>query len=220
MIERARVLVVGAGGLGSPVILYLAGAGVGTIGIVDNDVVTEANLHRQVIHHAPGALKAGSAASAATALNPFVHALPIAKRLTSNTAHEILQRWDVVLDCSDNFPTRYLIDEVCASAHIPVVWGAVAGFYGQVSVFGHGVRNTAGEVLGGSLREVYPEQPERSQTDDPHVVGTFGPLCGVVGAMMAGEALKLIGGFGKPLVGALALVDAAGGRVRTVEYAH
>lgn len=221
-ISEARVLVVGAGGLGSPALLYLAGAGVGTIGIIDNDVVAEANLHRQVIHHDAGAGtgKAMSAAQAVTALNPLVHAVAMPQRLDAAHAHDTLHGWDAVLDCSDNFSTRYLIDAVCVEYHVPVIWGAVAGFYGQVSVFGHGYEDgKRGTRVEGSLRDLYPVEPQQSQTDDPHIIGTFGPLCGITGSMMAGETLKLIGGFGELLVGMVALVDARRGSVRTVHYA-
>ncbi|MGV9182886.1 HesA/MoeB/ThiF family protein [Arcanobacterium canis] len=209
-IEHARVAVIGSGGLGSPVLLYLAAAGVGTLGLIDNDVVDTSNLQRQVIHDTPraGMEKTFSAAQSVRALNPSVEVVTMQKRLTPQNARETLASYDIVVDCSDNFPTRYLVDEVCQELSIPHVWGAVTAYYGQVSVFTHEGNSRLGDL--------YPYTEDFSQLPSPAEKGTFGPMCGMVGSLMAGETLKMITGIGHPLVGRIALIDTESSTLRTV----
>lgn len=214
-LNSARVAVIGAGGLGSAVLLYIAAAGVGDIVLVDHDTVSDSNLQRQIIHtsHHRGELKVRSACRALAALNPDVHVTPISEHLTSENIHDVLSGVSLVIDCSDNFPTRFLLDSFCENHHIPAVWGSVSGFYGQVSVFQH---HPSAGFHGPTLRSLYPALQEHISTGEsqdlpdlpsPQETGTFGPLCGIVGSIMAGEALQVLGGFGSPLSGRLLLVD-------------
>lgn len=206
-LRGARVLVLGAGGLGSPVLLYLAAAGVGTIGIVDFDQVEESNLHRQVIHPtaAAGRPKVASAADAITALNPGVVVVPHDLRLTEANAAEIFAGYDVVLDGTDNFPTRYLANDTCVALGIPLVWASVLGFAAQVAVFW-----PAGG--GPQLRDLFPEPPEPGSVPNCAEAGVIGALCGQVGSIMATEAIKLLTGLGTPLLGRVLVIDALAGR--------
>lgn len=199
---RARVLVIGAGGLGSPALLYLAGAGVGTIGIVDDDVVEASNLQRQVIHATSdvGRSKTASAAARVRDLNPHVEVIEHAVRLTSANALEIMDGYDLVLDGSDNFATRYLVSDAAEMLGKPVVWGAIFQFGGQVAVFhaGHGP----------TYRDLFPEPPGPGAVPSCAEGGVLGVLPGIIGTAMAGEAIKLITGIGEPLLGRLAVFDA------------
>lgn len=196
----ARVCVVGAGGLGAPVLLYLAGAGVGTLGIVDVDALDASNLHRQIIHDEAGVggSKVASAATRVRGLNASVTVREHEGRLDAETAREVLAGYDIVVDAADNFVTRYLLSDVCAELGIPLVWGAVLQTRGQISVFTDGI----------TLRDLTPEPPAQELSPPASQVGVWGPLCGQVGAIMAGEALKLITGVGRPLVGRVLVVDA------------
>ncbi|PZU47000.1 MAG: hypothetical protein DI566_06715 [Microbacterium sp.] len=197
----ARVLVVGAGGLGSPVLTALAGAGVGTIGIVDDDVVTVSNLHRQTIHAGSpeGSPKVESAARALAALNPFVRVVPIAERIDLASAERLLAGWDVIVDGSDTFATQAIVAGAAAAHGIPLVWGSAIGLDGQVGVFDRG---------GVGFDDLYPVLP----VDDPggtcRVAGVLGPVCGAVGSVMAMETIKLIVGAGRPLRGRILVLDA------------
>lgn len=203
----ARVCVVGTGGLGSPVLLYLAGAGVGTIGIVDDDIVDATNLQRQVIHDNTkvGMPKAASAAERVMGLNPGVVVRPFEQRLTAENAAALIADYDLVIDATDNFATRYQLHDACAAAGIPVVWGALLSTRAQVSVFW---RTPAGGI---GLRDLFPDEPPPSAAATALEVGVFGPLCGQVGSLMAGEAIKLISGVGEPLLGQVMLIDAMAG---------
>lgn len=197
-LARARVLVVGAGGLGSPAAIYLASAGVGTLGLIDDDVVETSNLHRQPLHmtESVGEPKVESAAAHLTALNPDVHVVTYRERLTADNARQLLRDCDVVLDGSDNFETRYVISDACRDLGIPHVWAAVLTTGGQMSVF---------MPHGPTYRDLYPVAP----TDVPTCAeaGVLGVVPGQLGVAQAAEALKLITGLGQPLVGQVGVYD-------------
>lgn len=204
---RARVLCVGAGGLGAPAALYLAGAGVGTLGFVDDDVVELSNLHRQVIHRTAdvGTPKVDSAARAVAALNPEVTVRTHRERLGRDNVVELLRGYDVVLDGSDNFATRYLVSDACALLGIPHVWGAVLADGGQLSVFDA----TRGPVY----RDLYPVMPAPASVPSCAVGGVLGVVPGVLGVAMAAEVLKLLIGHGEPVIGRVLVYD-----VRTARW--
>lgn len=201
-LRSARVLVVGAGGLGSPALLYLAAAGVGTIGIVDDDEVDASNLHRQVIHGTSdlGRPKVTSAAETVRDINPDVTVVEHPGRLTSANALGVLAGYDLVLDGTDNFPTRYLVSDAAEILGLPCVWGAIFQFAGQVAVFhaGHGP----------TYRDVFPEPPAPGTVPSCAQGGVIGVLPGMIGTAMANEAIKLITGMGRSLLGRLVVLDA------------
>jgi adenylyltransferase/sulfurtransferase len=201
-LKNARVLVVGAGGLGSPALLYLAAAGVGTIGIVDDDTVDASNLQRQVVHGTPdvGRLKTESAAEAVARANPLVEVVRHDLRLDSTNALEVIDGYDLVLDGADNFPTRYLVNDACALLGKPHVWGSIYRFDGQVSVWfrDHGP----------CYRCVFPEPPPPGSVPSCATGGVLGVLCAAIGSVQVSEAVKLIVGQGDPLVGRLLVHDA------------
>jgi len=200
-LKAARVLLVGAGGLGSPAALYLAAAGIGTIGLVDFDVVDRSNLQRQVVHGtaAVGTSKLASAQARLADLNPHVHVETIEARLTAANALEHLRGWDVVLDGSDNFPTRYLVNDACVLLGIPAVYGAVLRFEGQASVFD--------ARRGPCYRCLYREPPPPELVPSCAEGGVVGVVPGVIGSLQALEAIKLVTGTGTPLIGRLLLFD-------------
>lgn len=201
-LRAARVLVVGAGGLGCPVIAALAGAGVGHLVIADGDVVSLSNLHRQTLYTTAdvGRPKADVAAARAQAINPHVRVNP-APALDDETTDALMGAADLVIDCTDNFETRYLLADACTRAGREWVWGAAAGTSGMVSVFG--------PHLG--LRDVFPDPTGEGSCDE---LGVLGPLPGLIGNLMALEALKVLGGVGDPLRGRLLTVDALSGRTK------
>lgn len=205
-LKNARVLVIGAGGLGSPALLYLAAAGVGTLGVVDDDRVEESNLHRQVIHGVGdiGEAKVDSARAAIAAINPHVVVETHPVRLTAANALDILGRYDLVLDGADNFPTRYLVSDACEILGIPEVWGALLTFHGQVSVFWAAPPG----VEGVTYRDIFPEPPPAGSVPSCAEGGVLGALCATIGSVMANEAIKLITGAGRSLLGRLKLYDA------------
>jgi molybdopterin/thiamine biosynthesis adenylyltransferase/rhodanese-related sulfurtransferase len=209
-LKAARVLLVGAGGLGSPAALYLAAAGVGHLGIVDADQVELSNLQRQVLHGTSdvGRAKVSSARERLRDLNPHVSVATYHTRLTSANALELLRDYDVVVDGSDNFPTRYLISDACVLLGIPNVYGSIARFEGQASVFG---------VDGGPCyRCLFPEPPSPGLVPDCADGGVFGVLPGMIGVIQATETIKLLARLGEPLVGRLLLVDALRMNFRTI----
>lgn len=210
-LKDASVLVVGAGGLGSPVLLYLAAAGVGRIGVVDDDVVDNSNLQRQVIHRdeAIGTPKVLSAAEAMTAQNPFVTVVPYPRRLTEEDAAEIIGDYDLVLDGTDNFDTRYLVNEVCVAQGKPLISGALSQWEGQLSVF---------DPANGTpcYQCIFPEAPAPGIAPSCSEAGVVGPLPGVVGTMMAAEAVKVITGAGAALRGEMMIYDALWGETRKI----
>ena len=201
-LRAARVLVVGAGGLGSPALLYLAAAGVGTIGVVDDDVVDTTNLQRQVVHGVAdvGRPKTASAADAVHAISPSTEVVQHSERLDEATALDVVADYDLVLDGADNFPTRYLVGDACARLAVPHVWGSVFRFDGQVSVW------WAGE--GPCYACVFPSQPPPDAVPSCAVGGVLGAVCASIGSVMATEAVKLVAGIGEPLVGRLLVHDA------------
>jgi adenylyltransferase/sulfurtransferase len=204
----ARVLLIGAGGLGSPAALYLAAAGVGTIGLVDFDVVDVTNLQRQILHGtaAVGQSKLDSATARIRDLNPHVRVVPHAVRLASGNAREIIAQYDVVVDGSDNFPTRYLVNDACVLERKPLVYGSIFRFDGQASVFD--------AARGPCYRCLYPEPPPPGLVPSCAEGGVLGVLPGIIGSIQALEAIKLVLGIGEPLVGRLVLVDALRFRIR------
>jgi adenylyltransferase/sulfurtransferase len=213
-LKGARVALVGAGGLGSPAALYLAAAGVGTLGLVDFDVVDVTNLQRQLLHGTAdvGRPKLDSARDRLRDVNPHVHVEGYATRLTAENALEILRDYDLVVDGSDNFATRYLVNDACVLLGKPDVYGSVFRFDGQASVF-------AAEN-GPCYRCLFPEPPPPDAVPNCAEGGVFGVLPGLVGSVQATEALKLLLGVGDPLVGRLLLVDALRGAFRTVAIAR
>lgn len=209
-LSEARVLLIGAGGLGSPAALYLAGAGVGTLGFVDHDTVELSNLHRQVLHTSErvGQRKTASARAAIAALNPDVAVRTHDERLTRDNVEAVFSEYDLVVDGSDNFPTRYLVNDACCALGLPSVYGAVERFEGRVSVFMPGD--------GPCYRCLFPEPPPPEQAPSCAEAGVLGVVPGIVGMLQALEALKWIIGFGEPLVGRLLLFDARTTGVRTL----
>ncbi|MCU0453852.1 MAG: molybdopterin-synthase adenylyltransferase MoeB [Bacteroidetes bacterium] len=211
-LRRSSVVVIGAGGLGSPVLQYLAAAGVGTIGVVDDDVVAESNLQRQVIHRTDqiGRPKVETAAAYLRALNPDVTVRPVASRLTSMNAVEVLRPYDVIVDGSDNFPTRYLLSDAGVLLRKPVVYGSVYRFEGQVSVFD--------ARRGPCYRCLYQTPPPPEMAPDCGDAGVLGVLPGLVGTIQAAETLKLLLGVGEPLIGRLLLVDGLAMEMRELRF--
>lgn len=210
-LKNAKVLVIGAGGLGSPALLYLAAAGVGTLGIVDDDDVDLSNLQRQIIHGVEdvGRPKIESARDAIKALNPLVDVRLHNVRLDASNALELFAGYDLILDGADNFATRYLVNDAAAILGKPYIWGSIFRFDGQVSVFW--------EQFGPTYRDLYPEAPPPGSVPSCGEGGVFGMLCAAVGALMVTEAVKLITGVGRSLLGRLALYDALGGTWREIK---
>ena len=208
-LKAARVLVVGAGGLGSPVIMYLAAAGVGTIGIVDDDAVESSNLQRQVLHgqSALGRLKVAAAAARVADLNPHVTVVDHPVRLTADNATDIISGYDLVIDGADNFATRYLVNDTCVALGKPDVLGSVLRFEGQVSVFW--------AQAGPCYRCLFPLPPAEVQNCAD--AGVFGALCGVIGSMMATQALLLLTGAGDPLIARMQTINALASTTATMQ---
>ncbi|TMV10164.1 molybdopterin-synthase adenylyltransferase MoeB [Ruegeria sediminis] len=213
-LKSARVLVIGAGGLGAPALQYLAAAGVGTIGIIDDDVVENANLQRQVIHRDAdiGMPKVFSAQAAMEAQNPNVTVRPYHRRLTEEIAAELFADYDLILDGTDNFDTRYLANRTAVALGKPLVSGALAQWEGQLSVF-HPATS------GPCYQCIFPEAPAAGLAPSCSEAGVIGPLPGVVGSMMAVEALKLITQAGQPLIGEMLIYDALYGESRKISLA-
>ena len=211
-LRAARVLVVGAGGLGSPAALYLAAAGVGTLGLLDSDQVELSNLHRQILHGASdvGRDKTASASDTVARLNPHVVVRTHQQRLTGQTAPTLLGEYDLVVDGSDNYTTRYAVNDACAQLDKPWVYGSVERFSGQLSFF----PGSAGPCY----RCLYPDAPAPGTTASCDEIGVLGVLPGIIGAMQAAEALKWLAGIEQPLVGRLATFDLRTMQMRTVGY--
>ncbi len=209
-LKNARVLVIGAGGLGSPTLLYLAAAGVGTLGIVDFDVVEESNLQRQIIHGCSdiGRPKAHSARDSLAEINPFVAVALHEFRLTADNAVALFADYDLIIDGTDNFATRYLVNDAAVLARKPYVWGAIQQFAGEVSVFWeHAPQGPDGQPRGLNYRDLYPEPPPGAVPSCAEG-GVLGIVCASVAAVMATEAIKLITGIGETLLGRLLIYDA------------
>ena len=211
-LRKARVLVVGTGGLGSPAAQYLTAAGVGTVGLVDDDVVDVSNLHRQVLHGTAdvGRLKTESAQATLSRLNPNVDLRAHARRLTRENAESIVCEYDLVIDGSDNYPTRYAVNDACAVRGIVWVYGSVERYSGQVSVFG--------AAEGPCYRCLFPEAPAPGSSPSCEEIGVLGAVPGVIGALQALEALKWLAGIGEPLVGRLLQMDFLTAQTRIVKF--
>jgi molybdopterin/thiamine biosynthesis adenylyltransferase/rhodanese-related sulfurtransferase len=201
-LKNAKVLCVGAGGLGSPALMYLAAAGVGTLGIVDFDVVDESNLQRQIIHGQAdvGRPKAESARDSVNEINPFTEVVLHSVRLDSDNAMRIFEPYDLIVDGTDNFATRYLVNDACVLLGKPYVWGSIYRFDGQASVFW--------AEHGPCYRCLYPEPPPPGMVPSCAEGGVLGVLCASVGSIQVNEAIKVIAGIGDPLVGRLMIYDA------------
>ena len=217
---RARVLVIGAGGLGAPVLLYLAAAGVGLLGVIDDDAVALSNLQRQVIHGTPdvGQPKVDSAAAAIARLNPHVKVASHGERLTANNALALISQYDIIADGSDNFATRYLVSDACYFAKKPLVTAAVGTFDGTLTTIRAHERGKDGRP-NPTYRCLFPEPPPPGTVPACAEAGILGALVGVLGSMMALEVIREIVGFGEGLVGRLLMVDARAMRFETLHYA-
>jgi adenylyltransferase/sulfurtransferase len=209
-LKNAKVLAIGAGGLGSPVLMYLAAAGVGTIGIVEFDTVDESNLQRQIIHGASdvGRPKAESAREKIQEINPLINVVIHEVRLDSSNALDVLAPYDLIVDGTDNFPTRYLVNDACVLLNKPYVWGSIFRFEGQASVFW--------SEHGPCYRCLYPEPPPPGMVPSCAEGGVLGVLCASIGSIQATEAIKVLTGIGDPLVGRLMVYDALDMTYRTV----
>lgn len=210
-LAAARVVVVGAGGLGSPVIAYLAAAGVGTIGVIDDDAVSLSNLQRQIVHRVDdiGVSKVASAQRFAGAINPHVRVVAHEARLDAGNARGLIAGYDLVLDGSDNFETRRLVAQAAAELKLPLVAGAVSMWDGQLTVFMPGGR---------SFADLYPVTPEADDVPSCEAVGVLGPVTGVIGTLMAMEAIKLIVGAGEILAGRVMLYDGRSARFTELAF--
>lgn len=209
-LTESKVLCIGAGGLGCPTALYLVAAGVGTVGIIDDDLVDKSNLQRQILHNEErvGTPKVESAKKTLKALNSDVNIVTYQERLNSENVKEIIKGYDIVVNGCDNFPTRYLINDACVFAGIPLVDGSIFRFEGQVSVFD--------AKHGPCYRCLYPEPPPPEMAPSCQEAGVFGVLPGIIGSVQAVEVLKLLLGVGQPLVGRLLLADTLTMKIRTV----
>ena len=194
---KAKVLVIGAGGLGCPILQYLAAAGVGTIGIVDDDTVSLSNLHRQILYSTSdiGFSKAEKAAGYLRKLNPDINIIAINERLTTKNAWEIIAAYDTIMDGTDNFSSRYMINDVCVLLNRPLIYGAVSKWEGQLAIFSDGV----------NYRDLFPVPPKENEVPNCADAGVLGVLPGIIGLMMAAEAIKLITGTGAPFTNRLLL---------------
>jgi len=210
-LKNARVLCVGAGGLGSPALLYLAAAGVGTLGVIDFDVVEESNLQRQIIHGQSdiGRPKAESAADSIREVNPYVNVVLHEAQLDSDNAMEIFAQYDLIVDGTDNFATRYLVNDTCVLLGKPYVWGSIYRFDGQASVFW--------AEHGPCYRCLYPEPPPPGMVPSCAEGGVLGVLCASIGSIQVNEAIKVITGVGEPLAGRLMIYDALEMSYRSVQ---
>lgn len=210
-LKNARVLVVGAGGLGSPALLYLAAAGVGTLGIVEFDEVDESNLQRQVIHGQSdiGRPKGESARDSVGEINPYTNVVLHPERLDSENVFEIFAQYDLIVDGTDNFATRYLVNDAAVILGKPYVWGSIYRFEGQASVFW--------AEHGPNYRDLYPEPPPPGMVPSCAEGGVLGVLCASIGSIMGTEALKLLTGIGEPLIGRLMVYDALDMSYRTLK---
>jgi molybdopterin-synthase adenylyltransferase len=218
-LKKARVLVVGAGGLGAPVLLYLAAAGVGTLGIVDDDAVSLSNLQRQVIHGTPDIdmAKVASATAVVGRLNPHVAVEAHGVRIDAGNALDLIARYDIVADGSDNFATRYLVSDACYFAKKPLVTAAVGTFDGSLTTLRAHERGADGQP-NPTYRCLFPEPPPAGSVPACAEAGILGALPGVVGSLMALEVIREIVGFGESLVGRILMIDALSLRFETLRY--
>jgi adenylyltransferase/sulfurtransferase len=211
-LKNAKVLVIGAGGLGCPVLQYLAAAGVGTLGVCDFDYVDESNLQRQILFADTdiGKPKARAAAEKLRLQNPYISIIEHNFKLDKSNAIALFQKYDIIIDGSDNFPTRFLVNDTCVIAGKPLVFGAIYKFEGQVSVFNY--------QNGPTYRCLIPEQPDSSEMLSCSQIGVIGVLPGIIGSYQASEAIKIITGVGEPLSGKILLVDTLAASHNTIEF--
>jgi molybdopterin/thiamine biosynthesis adenylyltransferase len=220
-LKAARVLVIGAGGLGAPVLHYLAAAGIGTLGIVDDDIVSLSNLQRQVIHGTPdiGRPKIDSAMDALHRINPHVHVVRHAERLTVTNAEELFSGYDIVVDGSDNFETRYLTADTAERLRVTLVSAAVGRFDGSLTVLQPWATIADGQQNPG-YRDLFPAPPPPGVVPSCAEAGIVGALTGVLGTLQAMEVIKVITGSGEPLVGRLLMYDGLAARFETIRYSR
>ena len=211
-LKKASVIVIGAGGLGSPVLMYLASAGVGTLGIVDSDTVSTSNLQRQILYVTADVTrpKAEAAAERLRLINPNIEVRTFPVRFTEENAGTIIRGFDIAVDCSDNYATRYLLSDVTRAAGIPMIYGAVSQFMGQVSVFNYN--------NGPSYRDLYPEGMHMSADASPSEQGVIGPLPGIIGSFQACEVIKIITGVGDVISGHFLQIDALHLRTEIISF--
>lgn len=202
---QAKVLVIGAGGLGCPVLQYLAAAGIGTIGVIDHDVIELSNLHRQVLYSVAdvGRSKAECAAQRLQLFNPDITIVPYRAQLTNQNVIELFNQYDLMIDGSDNFPTRYMVNDACALLNKPLIYGALSESEGQISIFN--VADQNGVKV--NYRDVFPHAPKPGEVLNCSEAGVLGVLPGIIGTMQASEAIKLITGIGEPLIGKMLIYN-------------
>ena len=212
-LSEAKVLVIGAGGLGCPAMQYLAAAGIGTMGIIDDDVVSLNNLHRQVLYsvHDIGLSKAERAAHILQQLNPEIRIIPYSERLINQNALTLIDEFDIIIDGTDNFSTRYMINDACVLLKKPLVYGAISQFEGQVSVFNP--QPLMGSKDGVNYRDLFPDPPRDGEVLNCAEAGVLGVLPGIIGTMMASETIKMITGIGEPLIDQLLTYSALNNQV-------
>lgn len=212
---QAKVLVIGAGGLGCPVLQYLAAAGVGTIGIVDDDVVALSNLHRQVLYAVAdiGASKAATAARVLIGLNPDINIIAHNTRLTTDNAFGLMDDFDIIVDGTDNFATRYMINDACVLLDKPLVYGAISQFEGQAAVFNYPSKKNGEKI---NYRDIFPNPPKEGEVLNCAEAGVLGVLPGIIGGFMANETIKMITGIGELLAGQLLIYNALNNQVYTM----
>jgi adenylyltransferase/sulfurtransferase len=216
-LKNAKVLVIGAGGLGCPVLQYLTAAGIGTIGIVDFDVVDESNLQRQILYSIDdiGKLKVDCAINKLSRQNPFVNFSAYNTQLSNQNALEIIEKYDIVIDGTDNFPTRYLVNDACVILNKPLIYGSINKFEGQVSVFNYsGSKNKKGPTY----RCLFPEPPSAADVPNCSEAGVLGVLPGIVGSFQANEVIKIITGIGDVLFGKLLMINALSMQFYTIAF--
>lgn len=218
---KSRVLVIGAGGLGAPCLMYLAAAGVGTIGVIDADTVSLSNLQRQIVHDTDnvGMLKVESAAKSLARINPDVHVIAHRERLTAENAEVIIRDYDIVADGCDNFDTRFIVNDACHNVKRTLISGAVGPFEGQLSTFKSYELDEDG-VPYPNYRDLVPEAPPAGMLPACEEAGVLGALTGVIGSMMALEVIKEIVDAGTSLAGRLLIYDALDTRIRTIKLRH
>jgi adenylyltransferase/sulfurtransferase len=218
-LKAAKVLVIGAGGLGSPVLAYLAAAGVGTLGVVDDDLVSLSNLQRQIIHDSDAidVPKVESARRSLARINPHVMLEAHECRLDESNGANLVGRYDLVVDGSDNFDTRYLVADLCEAAKVPLITAAVGLFDGSITTLKPFERNEAGQ-LNPRYRDLFPKKPEAGSIPSCAEAGVLGALTGVIGSLQAVEVIKEIVGLGEGLVGRLMLYDSRAARFETIKY--
>jgi sulfur-carrier protein adenylyltransferase/sulfurtransferase len=216
-LKQAKVLVVGAGGLGCPVLQYLAAAGVGNIGMVDGDTIDLTNLQRQILYSTPeiGQSKASVAHRKLQALNPTINLVAYPSHLTKENALEIIEKYDIVVDCTDNFPTRYLINDACVILQKTLVFGAIYKFEGQVSVFNLPLSN---EERSATYRCLFPQMPSNEEVPNCAEAGVIGVLPGIIGTLQANEVIKIVVGIGEPLANQIWMLDALTLQTRKIKF--